>query len=80
MGMQILTDGFRYETLQVLQPGEVFVTSSPVTLGTITQVKELDSRAIDFYNRLIPARGWFLEQIQGQVLVNGRALNYGTKV
>ena len=58
-GMQIITDGFRYESLQVLQPGEVFMTSSPVTLGTITQVKELDSRAIDFYNQGVSARGWF---------------------
>lgn len=80
LGMEIITDGYRYETLQVLQPGEVYVTASPVTLGTITQRKELDSRAIDQYNLGRPARGWFMEQIQGQVVVNGRAVDRGVRV
>jgi len=80
LGMEVITDGYRYPTLQVLQPGEIYVTASPVTLGSITQRKELDSRAIDTYNQGRPARGWFLEQIQGQVLVNGRAVSRGTRV
>lgn len=80
LGMEIITDGYRYATLQVLQPGEVYVTASPVTLGTITQRKELDSRAIDQYNLGRPARGWFMEQIQGQVIVNGRAVDRGVRV
>jgi len=80
LGMEIITDGYRYDTLQVLQPGEVYVTASPVTLGTITQRKELDSRAIDTYNQGRPARGWFMEQIQGQVIVNGRAVDRGVRV
>lgn len=58
LGMEILTDGYRYPTLQVLQPGEVFVVSSPVTLGTICQIKELDSRAIDMYSQGRAARGF----------------------
>lgn len=80
LGMEIITDGYRYATLQVLQPGEVYVTASPVTLGTITQRKELDSRAIDTYNMGRPARGWFMEQIQGMVVVNGRAVDRGVRV
>jgi len=80
LGMEIITDGYRYDTLQVLQPGEVYVTASPVTLGTITQRKELDSRAIDTYNQGRPSRGWFMEQIQGQVIVNGRAVDRGVRV
>ena len=80
LGMEILTDGYRYPTLQVLQPGEVFVVSSPVTLGTICQIKELDSRAIDFYSQGRAARGWFLQQIQAQVLGNTRGLVRGTRV
>lgn len=79
LGMEVITDGYRYPTLQVLQPGEVYVTASPVTLGAITQRKELDSRAIDTYNQGRPARGWFMEQIQGQVLANGRAVSRGTR-
>lgn len=80
LGMEIITDGYRYETLQVLQPGEVYVSASPVTLGTIAQVKELDSRAIDNYNLGRAARGWYMHQIQGQVIVNGRACDRGLRV
>tara|TARA_R100001132_G_C3267859_1_gene90346 strand:+ start:848 stop:1969 length:1122 start_codon:yes stop_codon:yes gene_type:complete len=80
LGMEIITDGYRYDTLQVLEPGEVFVTASPVTVGSIVQRKELDSRAIDQYNLGRPARGWFMEQIQGQVIVNGRAVDRGIRV
>jgi len=58
MGMEIITDGFRYPTLQVLNAGECFITASPITLGTITQRKELDSLAVDQYNLGRPARGW----------------------
>ena len=80
LGMEIITDGFRYDTLQVLQPGEVYVTASPVTLGAILQRKELDSRAIDQYNLGRARRGWFMEQIQSQLIVNGRACDRGVRV
>jgi hypothetical protein len=80
LGMEILTDGYRMPTLQVLQPGEVFVVGTPVTLGTICQVKELTSVAIDFYNQGMAARGWFLESIQAQVLANSRAVSRGIRV
>jgi len=80
LGMEIITDGNRYPTLQVLQPGEVFITASPVTLGAICQRKELDSKACDGYALGRAARGWFLEQIQGQVLGNGRAVSRGGRI
>lgn len=80
LGLEVITDGYRYPTLQVLQPGEVYVTGAPVTLGSITQRKELESRAIDQYNLGRPARGWFMEQIEGMALINGRALSRGTRV
>ncbi len=80
LGMEIITDGYRYPTLQVLNQGECFVTASPITLGSIVQRKELESRAIDQYALGRPARGWFMEQIQGQALVNGRAVVRATRV
>lgn len=80
LGMEIITDGFRYDTLRVLQEGEVFVTSSPMTLGTIAQVKPLDAVATNQYNDGRPARGWFMQQIQGSVLGNGRAVCRGTRI
>lgn len=80
MGMEILTDGFRYETLQVLNPGEIYVVGPPTTLGAITQRSELQSAAVDLYSQGIPARGWFLQQIQGQVVGNGRSVAKGSRI
>jgi len=73
MGVELHTDGLRYPTLQVLQPGEVYVTGSPITVGTKVIRKELDSRAIDQYNIGRAARGWFMHTIQSQIVVSGRA-------
>lgn len=80
LGMEIITDGYRYHTLQVLNPGEVFITGAPVTLGTLCQIKALDSKAIDRYAFAEAVRGWYLQSIQAQVLVNSRAISRGTRV
>ncbi len=80
LGLEILTDGFRTANLQVLQPGEVFVTGAPVTLGAVCQVKELDSTAVNKYAEGRPARGWFMEAIEGIVLANSRSVSMGRRV
>lgn len=74
LGLDLHTDGLRYPTLQVLQPGEIYVTGSPVTVGAKTIRKELESVAINKYNDNRAARGWFIQQIQGQIIGNGRAV------
>jgi len=73
LGVELHTDGLRYPTLQVLNPGEVYVTGSPITVGSKVIRKELDSRAIDTYNQGRAARGWFMHTIQSQIIINGRA-------
>jgi hypothetical protein len=80
MGVQLRTDAFRYETLQVLSPGEVFFLGAPQTLGGITQRKELATQAIDKFNQGKPERGWYMEQIEGMSIVNSRALTRGQRV
>lgn len=80
LGMEIITDGFRYDTLRVLQEGEVFVNASPMTLGTIAQRKALDAVAINKYNDGRPARGWFMQQLQASVLGNARAFCRGSRI
>lgn len=75
-----ITDGFRYDTLQVLNAGEVYVTAPPMTLGAITQRTELQSTAIDTYNQGRPARGWFMQAIEGMVVGNGRAVTKATRL
>lgn len=79
LGVNIITDGFRYDTLKVLEPGEVFVYAAPVAVGAITQRKELISRPVDQYMLGRPARGWFLEQIQGTTIANARGLCWGQR-
>lgn len=73
LSVELHTDGLRYPTLQVLAPGEVYITGSPITVGTKVIRKELDSRAIDQYNIGRAARGWFMHTIQSQIVVSGRA-------
>ena len=73
-GMDIHTDGLRYPTLQVLNSGDIYATAAPVTVGAKTIREELKSKAIDLYATGRAARGWFLSQIQGQIVVNGRGV------
>lgn len=80
MGVKLITDGFRHDTLRVLSDGEVFFLGAPQTLGGITQRKELTTKAIDRYSQFRPERGWFMEQIEGMSFVNSRAIVRGTRV
>lgn len=80
LGIEILTDGFRYPTLAVLNPGEVYVTSSPMTLGSKIIRKELDSRAVDQYNLGRAARGWFMHMIESLIIANPRGVSVGRRL
>ena len=80
MGMDIITDGFRYDTLKVLEAGEAFVTGAPTTLGVLSQRKELDSRAIDLYPFGRSARGWYMQEIISLTVGNGRSVSRGSRV
>lgn len=80
LGTELLTDAFRYETLQVLQEGEVYFCGAPQTLGGITQRKALAAEPITKYNEGKPMRGWFLEQIEGMAICNSRAVCKGQRV
>jgi hypothetical protein len=79
LGVQLITDAFRYETLKVLSPGECFFLAAPQTLGGITQRKELATESINKYNQGKPERGWFMEQIEGMAITNSRALARGQR-
>lgn len=80
MGLEIITDGYLYDNLRVLQPGEVFVLAAPSTVGKVVQRQPLEASAIDERVVGTAARGWFLEQIQAQAVVNGMACAFGKRV
>jgi len=79
LGTQLHTDGFRYETLKVLEPGEVYFLGAPANLGAITRRKDLATAPINLHLLGRPERGWFLEQIEGMTIVNPRAVVKGRK-
>lgn len=80
MGMEIITDGFLYDNLRVLQRGEVFVLGAPATLGKVVQRQALEATAVD--RRVLGefSRGWALEQIQAMAVVNSMAVGYGQRL
>lgn len=80
LGVNLITDAFRHETLKVLEPGEVYFVGAPQTLGGITQRKELATESINRYNQGKPERGWFMETIEGMSIVNSRAVTRGNRV
>lgn len=74
MGVNIITDAFREPKLQVLEPGELYIVAPPANLGTITQHQPMTPYQVDLRNQGQPVQGWFIEQIQGQVAPNPRAV------
>lgn len=78
LGMNIITDGFRYETLKVLEPGEVFVTGSPVTLGIRGVRRKVEGTEINHYNQGAPRRGFYLRGLES-MHVEDRAVAYGSR-
>jgi len=80
LGMQVLTDGFRYEQLRVLEQGEAFVTAPPGNLGVILEQTPPEAKAIDLAVVGQAARGWFIHSGEGMIIGNARAVCFGQRV
>ena len=78
--IELITDGFRYDTLQVLQPGEVYFLSSPATLGVKANMIALNSSVVDQRMLGRAVRGWFLFLRQATVLGNSRGVSKGVRL
>ena len=79
LNMKLITDGFRYETLRVLQPGEVFVLGTPVALGQRGVRREVQSTEINHYPLGAPRRGFYLMGIES-LHVEDRPVAIGTRI
>jgi hypothetical protein len=77
--MKMITDGFRYQTLRVLNPGEVYVLGTPVSLGMRCVRREIQATEINQYNLGIPRRGWFFSGVEA-MHVQDRAVALGNRV
>jgi hypothetical protein len=80
LGMQILTDGFRYDSLRVLEQGEAFVTAAPGSVGVILEQTPPEAKAIDLAVIGQAARGWFIHAGEGMIIGNARGVCYGRRV
>jgi len=78
--IELITDGFRYDTLQVLQPGEVYFLSSPSTLGVKANMIALNSSVVDQRMLGRAVRGWFIFLRQASVLGNSRGVSKGVRL
>jgi len=79
LDMNLITDGFRYDTLQVLQPGEVFALGTPIALGQRGVRREIQSTEINHYPLGAPRRGFYLMGLES-LHVQDRAVAIGTRV
>ena len=80
MGVMLYTDAFRYDTLRVIEDGEVYFFGPPVTVGGILERSSLVVRATDQYNQGRAVRGWFGHQIESMTCPNARAISKGQRV
>lgn len=79
-GTQIITDGYRYETLKVLNQGESYFLSAPNALGTQFVRKDVTSTALNLEIIGEPMKGWFFQKILAMSLANGRAVVKSVKL
>jgi len=79
-GMEVFTDGFRYPTLRVLEPGEVYFLSAPTTLGVHIPLIPLYSEPVNRHFEGIPKKGWFVASYQATVVANSKGVSKGIKV
>jgi len=78
--IEIITDGFRYDTLQVLDPGEVYFLSSPATLGVKANMIALNSTVVDQRMLGRAARGWFIFLRQATIIGNANGVSKGIRL
>lgn len=79
-GVTLLTDGFREENLQVLNPGEVYFLGTPKALGVLMERKPLTVESTNGGVVGRPVRGWFGEAIVSHAVVNARSVVRGQRI
>lgn len=79
-GMNIITDGYRIETLKVLEPGSVYMFGNPETLGVIGQWGDMSVKPVDKANDGQAKVGWFMSSIEAMVIGNARAVVRGNRL
>lgn len=79
LGMKLITDGFRYQTLKVLEPGEIFVLGTPIALGQRGVRRDIQSTEINHFPLGAPRRGFYFMGIESLHVLD-RAVAQGSRV
>lgn len=80
-GVELFTDGYRYDTLRVLEQGEVYMLAAPSTLGAKLPIVKMNSHPIDMHAvDGSPRRGWWIGQSECIEIANARGVCKGTKL
>lgn len=80
MGMNIVTDGSRIETLRVLPENTVYMFGAPETLGVIGQWGDMSVDNVNKANQGRAVLGWFINLIEGMCIGNARSVSRGVRV
>jgi hypothetical protein len=77
--IEIMTDGLRYQTLRVLNQGEVYFLGAPQALGVKSLMIPMTSTVVD--QRVVgrAVRGWFLLQREALTVANSRSVSKGRR-
>jgi len=80
-GVEVFTDGYRYDTLRVLASGEIYMLAAPATLGAKLPLVPMYSEPINKHAvDGSPRRGWWLGQYQASVIANSKGVSKGVKL
>jgi len=80
LGMTLVTDAFRAPNQKVLEPGEIYVLSTPEFMGAYSDrggVRSTPTSGADSGNS---TRGWFMSEIISMTLSNSKAICKAVKI
>lgn len=80
LGLNIITDGYREPEFQVLDRGEVFITSSPIHVGAYTDRGPVTSTPIEGANKGTNTRGWYLNEFLSVIVANAKAVGVAKRI
>jgi hypothetical protein len=78
-GMSITSDAYRHPEHRVLNQGEFYAISDPVTHGQYTDRGGVDTEAISGATEKIPGKGWWVYESYSSVIANSRSVAKGIR-
>lgn len=73
-GLEVITDQFRHQQHKVMSRGEMYVVSNPENHGVYSDRDGIEARPIDETTERIPGRGWTMNQLTSQSIINARTV------